>query len=358
MSLPPRSPSPDRDPTFDAAWKAHSTELPPKHLDAAILAAAHREVGTRPRAAGDDEHIADARAPSRAWWGIAAAATIGAIAFGVLQLSPPPLPGDPSTTVATDMPRDTAERAPAVAALRDAPATFAEAQPPPGAESKPKPDALVARREADRRPARALDADPAPTAAPPANAQKPSEPRQRRADAPEREASVASGAGTLTEAPPAASRPPATSETAAATPTPFPGGTTAPSPLAVPASPPAPAQLPPAELAKAEADRSAGYALRRESRDRNAAPTLSQPAPQAARRAQAESDAQRGASAPAAKLQVRSPAAWIERIRALYVEQRFTDAARELNAFRDAHPDADARLPVELQTWAANIKRN
>ena len=54
----------------------------------------------------------------------------------------------------------------------------------------------------------------------------------------------------------------------------------------------------------------------------------------------------------------RTPAAWIERIRALHAEQRFDEAARELNAFRDAYPDADKRLPPELSAWAASIKRN
>jgi hypothetical protein len=79
---------PERDPVLDAAWRAQSTELPPPSLDAAILAAAHREVASRPRAAGDDDTLAEAREPSRWWWGLAAAATIGAIAFGVVQLAP------------------------------------------------------------------------------------------------------------------------------------------------------------------------------------------------------------------------------------------------------------------------------
>jgi hypothetical protein len=52
-----------------------------------------------------------------------------------------------------------------------------------------------------------------------------------------------------------------------------------------------------------------------------------------------------------------TPAAWIERIRKLYDEQRFVEAARELNAFRAVHADADARLPVELRGWAQTVPR-
>ena len=346
MSSSPRPPSPERDAALDAAWKAHSTELPPSRIDAAILAAAHREAGTRPHAVGDDEPAAEARAPSRAWWGIAAAATIGTIAFGILQMSPP-LTSDPSTNVATDLPRGGAEHAPPVAALRDAPATFAEALPRPSAESKPKPDAHVA-RETERRSAPALRADPAPTAAPSTNARKPSEPRQRRADAPEREASVEPSASPLAKVPAAAS-PAATRALAAEPPRPFPGGTE-PSRLAG-------TSTPPAEPAKAEAAGSPVDTPRRESRERIAAPALPQPAVQAARPAPADNDAQRAASAPTAKLPAHTPTARIARIRALYVERRFADAARELNAFRDAFPDADTQLPSDLSAWAATVKR-
>ena len=41
----------DRDPRLDRAYRAGAREEPPAHLDAAILAAARREVGARPRAA-------------------------------------------------------------------------------------------------------------------------------------------------------------------------------------------------------------------------------------------------------------------------------------------------------------------
>ena len=41
----------DRDPGLDRLYRDAPREEPPAHLDAAILAAAHREVGARPRAA-------------------------------------------------------------------------------------------------------------------------------------------------------------------------------------------------------------------------------------------------------------------------------------------------------------------
>jgi hypothetical protein len=42
----------ERDPGLDRLYRAAGSEEPPAHLDAAILAAAHREAGARPRAAG------------------------------------------------------------------------------------------------------------------------------------------------------------------------------------------------------------------------------------------------------------------------------------------------------------------
>ena len=41
--------SPERDPALERAWRAHSRETPSPELDRAILAAAHRAVGSGPR---------------------------------------------------------------------------------------------------------------------------------------------------------------------------------------------------------------------------------------------------------------------------------------------------------------------
>jgi hypothetical protein len=351
---------PDRDPALDAAWKAHSTELPPPRLDAAILAAAHREARTRPQALGDDDAVAHARRPSRAWWGLAAAATIGAIAFGVLQLAPPP-PADPSATVATDVPRAAPEPAPPVAALRDAPPQPAGMQRPPSEEARPPADALTASREKDRVAAMARAPESSPSVDARANT-KPAESKQRRADATARQRESAFESPTpparaLAEAPAAAVPRPASPEPGVKSPTPFPEATPAPSiAAAAPTSPPAPASTPPAELAKSEAAANAVDARRREAGERRAAAA---PAQSAAQEGRTQADrAGAAATAPVAKLQVRTPAAWIEQIRTLHAEQRFDEAARELNRFREAYPDADTRLPLALQSWAASVKRN
>ena len=73
-----------RDPRFDAAWASASNEEPPPSLDTAILAAARREVGARPRHA--ETPVPEATRPERWWFPLAAAATIGAVALGLLQI--------------------------------------------------------------------------------------------------------------------------------------------------------------------------------------------------------------------------------------------------------------------------------
>jgi hypothetical protein len=105
-----------RDPALDAAWRTHSSEMPPAHLDAAILAEAHRAVGSVPRATGGG---AAATRPWRWWMPLAAAATIGAIAFGVLQLSPSER--DATTAIVSDTPSSAETQREALAARKDAP---------------------------------------------------------------------------------------------------------------------------------------------------------------------------------------------------------------------------------------------
>ena len=98
------------DPRVDAAWRASSREEPPERLDAAILAAARREVGAKPQSTGAREALAD----RRRWWPFAAAATVAAIAVGVLQLTTSEQLGAPAPdkTVVTDMPAPAAAAAP------------------------------------------------------------------------------------------------------------------------------------------------------------------------------------------------------------------------------------------------------
>ncbi len=75
-----------RDDALARAWRAQSQEMPPPALDAAILAAAHRAVGSGPRDAG--QQAAEATRPQRWWMPLAAAATIGVVAIGILQIAP------------------------------------------------------------------------------------------------------------------------------------------------------------------------------------------------------------------------------------------------------------------------------
>ena len=251
------NPDPDHvDPAIDALLRAYSAETPSAELDATILAAAHRAAGSGPREALNS---AEATRPWRWWMPLAAAATIGAITIGVLQLAPK----EPETTstIVSDTPPVVAVPAqptppPAVPAEKD------KVEAPSAATEAPR--AKVRSDRAAQAPAARAEAERAPTPAP--------EPFPAANDKPAREfGGNAAGAVERSEAAPAA----------------------------------------PAAMAKS---------------------------------ALADANA-------------RSAAEWVERIRALVTESKLTEAAQELTAFRAAYVDADARLPTELQAWAATVKR-
>lgn len=124
------TPLPDR--RIDAAWRAASAEEPPAALDTAILAAAHREIGAGPRPVSTE----GTPRTRRVWLPLAAAATIGAIAFGLLQLVPPDQLGAPvaDNAVVTDVPSTAAKRA-------------QEAAAPTAREAAPKVSALAERKD-------------------------------------------------------------------------------------------------------------------------------------------------------------------------------------------------------------------
>src|SRR5262249_46031872 len=112
----------ERDPVLEKAWRAHSLEAPPPGLDRAILAAAHRAVGSAPQDAL--QAAAEARRPQRWWMPLAAAATIGVIAIGILQTAPQ----EPSPMVSDDRVAPVARRSAAEQVnARDAGQTGGEA---------------------------------------------------------------------------------------------------------------------------------------------------------------------------------------------------------------------------------------
>ena len=143
------------DPRLEAIWRAASQEEPPTELDTAILAAARREVGAGPQSTSTQKTTVG----SRQWWPLAAAATVAAIAVGVLQLTPPDqLNGPaPEKAVITDMPApDNKLEAEAKVASRERKQTNGAAVDP---MSQPTVDQMSQRIEATKKGA-AVDGTP------------------------------------------------------------------------------------------------------------------------------------------------------------------------------------------------------
>ena len=69
------------DPRVRALYREASTEDSPVHLDDALRAAARRDA----RAAPQSLETARRRRTARRWWPLAAAATIGAVAIGIVD---------------------------------------------------------------------------------------------------------------------------------------------------------------------------------------------------------------------------------------------------------------------------------
>jgi hypothetical protein len=86
------------DPALDTAWRAHVRDEPPAALDQSVLAAAHRAVQSTPRPTERP-----ARPRWRAWTPLAVAATLGVIAFGVVELLPRQA-ADDNAAVVSDVP--------------------------------------------------------------------------------------------------------------------------------------------------------------------------------------------------------------------------------------------------------------
>ncbi|MFO1315650.1 MAG: hypothetical protein U1F58_08585 [Burkholderiales bacterium] len=362
----------ERDPALERAWRAHSSEAPPPELDRAILAAAHRAAGSGPAKV---EPGREANRPQRWWMPLAAAATIGAIAVGLLQMSP----RDESVVAPTERiaavapQRELAKTAPAAsptAAGADAKARIAPAAPPRPADNetaaKYKQDALPPPASAPPVPA----APPAPTAGAreaPAVAGKlaerapepfPTAPAPRKVESaamknppPAADAPTPAGVAQASRAEPVPASAAnieqdkrevtrkdfaeADRQKVAATPpaAPAQAGAGAVSSLAAAPAPPAPAA----------ATRTRDNAFARDASREQAAPA----APALAKRA---------APSEEARMKARDPDAWIAQIRKLRDEGRTADAIRELRDFRELVPDADRRIPADLRDLAAAIR--
>lgn len=317
--------TPEREAMLERAWRESSAETPSPQLDAAVLAAAHRAVGSAPRDAEPQDAASSTRAageparaatgPQRWWMPLAAAATIGAVALGVLQVAP-------------------LERADTAPSVSDMPASVTTAQ-----------DRLQPRERKDASPAMAEDSGVGAA------------PDSGKAHV------LTESASPRTISPPVASamkRLPPTAKIVA--------------PLAADsAAPPAPASLPapvamapqPFPAAKKSEAADAAFAQERaneaparvaaerdEPRQRNDVAQLSAPA--AAGAVKLSKSMARGQTAAAQSVDIDAA---IQRIRKLYDDGKLADAAKELIDLRAVASDADTRLPPELRAWAETVKR-
>jgi hypothetical protein len=321
-SRPDRHDEP-RDPRVDAAWRAASREEPPAAIDDAIRAAARREAGAGPRRAAED--VPEATSPERWWWPLAAAATIGAVALGILQIvgTSPTETHRPDRAVVSDVPNVSAERS----AVRPETAPRVDSARP--AEPRTQPSPAQAGRASD--------------VAPPATAKR-TEPS-------------AVPQTIVAPTPPAPGKPappsPSPVETVPA------GGTVAvdrPAPEAMPARrapapfPAAPAASEPQGASPPGADATTEATSRAR---RDEAPAAAQGAMRIASPASAKAttalQSERGVPTEA---RPRLPVAeWVALIRRLRDEGRIDDAAKELAAFRAAYADHERQLPPDLRDW-------
>jgi hypothetical protein len=350
-----------RDPRLDAAWRAASNEEPPAALDDAIRASARREVNAGPQPARTEvTSVPLALRPERWWMPLAAAATIGAIAIGILQLANtdklvepvhdkavvsdmPSTPSMPSSTIQT-----APTPAPQPPAAADDTRNRAAAPPPvssPVAEEKAAPTlrkdtaSKFATEERAMKPEALAPATPSGGGrqAGAIDAAKPAAPFAEPfpADSVKREAKES------TAAPPPASPASMPAEQPVA-------GVTANKQKSVPV----PSARDEASLEQQRANASVAQAPA--------------PAAQAPMRRMQEAEAGRSGtlkndaatSAAGASLDARAKvqpklavADWITLIRKLRDEGKSDDVAKELAAFRAAYPDHERLLPPDLRDW-------
>ncbi len=302
-----------RDPRFDAAWRAASREEPPAALDAAILAAARRAVGAGPQPLA----VPEATRPERWWWPLAAAASIGAVAIGILQITESDRAGtaDPVRAIVSDMPaeRPSARQsaphsaAPAAPPLVPAPASPASMPAPVAPSLAPAPSFV---------PAPAVKAEPALASPPPARGDA----AAREESAPSRKEARAVGGAASAAAPGPPSAPPAA-----------PAAAPAPTPVAPPAGPNGATSARDAQPFPADAA-APGRANSESARPAALGKVMTAPGAGA----RADERARAAASLPLAD--------WLALIRKLRAEGRTDELNREIAAFRAAHPDAEQQL--------------
>ncbi len=322
---------PEHDPRVAAAWREHSAEMPPVQLDTAILAAAHRAVGSAPRDAAGEPR--EATSPQRWWMPLAAAATIGAIALGILQTAP----------------HDESGTAPSVS---DMPAGQEKPAPP---ATRGKLAAPGAQRQSPPVPTESGTAVPPPTATaqvalPPTTKENPAAPVQDNLATMERKDSARAASAPAPAPAPTANGGVATAEDRVVAPPSAPMG--APSQPEAPQPFPADKKVEPAAMApeRARAAPAAAAAERDEARPRNEAARF---APSATGAPALGKTIARQDAATANPVDID---ATLLRIRKLHDEGKLADAATELRALRAIVPDVDRRLPPELRAWAATVK--
>ncbi len=362
-----REPDDLRNARVDAAWRAASREEPPRRLDDAIRAAARREIGAKPRSTdASASAVPQSLRPERWWWPLAAAATIGAVAIGLLQLVEPDHVIAPAADkgVVSDTPAELEKK------TQEAPATTAATAPPEERQAKQEAPPSPIAPASSAAPARATSAAPRPVGEPTAKRKDvaPPPPREEgaRNAAPAPPAPVELGAASApTSAPPPAAEPfPAdklereSKESAKRDAMPA-SAAVAPSPASPPA-PPADASKPGFAEGKLAATppSSADSATRRASEAQGVTQAAATKSPARALpttrgQAFAQTDSAYGGTADvrakvAPKLSVPD---WIELIRKLRGEGKTYEAAKELAAFRHAYADHEQLLPPDLRDW-------
>ena len=330
-----RDPSDLRDAHVDAAWRATSREEPPSAVDEAIRAAARRAIGSGPRLADARESVtADSLRPQRWWWPFAAAATIGAIAIGLLQLTEPERVGvaGADKAVVSDTPAASAGAKKQVPTAPSAPAAQVEEQ----AQGKPAMPAPAPRPAPSPRAARENTGPAARPIAPDALRKDPAVPFPRDEGAAKPDAAEAFAAEPRQAA--NAATPPPRAE-------PFPANAVKRESKETAMRDAAPAPPAPPATTAAEAS-AAGVAQGKLAGGR------AHPAEDARGPASAAAPNALVTSAPRAKAAPNlSVPDWIALIRRLRDEGRVDEAAKELAAFRSAHADHEQLLPPDLRDW-------